>query len=467
MELLRHLFRVGGVRDDARLDEDDDLGAVHRRVVAGQYIVQKLDRAETGDARAIVAAGIADEPGQHDGLPVGDRDRTANPSLRDRRCQRRRVGRRDGADLLLDVERHDPVGIHLGQDVQDDARVLVIDVVDHGRETVVGRLRGAGQDRNLVADLQDGRLAIEDDKRGRGQDLHRRVALQGTEQDAGVRQTAREKVEARRIQARDLEVGGTTQTQGAIALKEELHTVLQLIGQRHLGDGRFDVDLHGLSVHLADRTLDELVVARIGIDQQRVAGGIRRHPDLGRTDAAMQSVAIASTLARSTARRHGGLENAEGRLRAGRVGSCLRRRRVARLPCIQPSVGGTSGTGGAASRCRGCEATRLQGVLVRPARGGPAARAEKVVQRRRHGLGLGVLQLVDLDARGSDVGPVEPRHPFPYEIDALGRPCNGQDGVEAAHRLELDGALGHAALATVHDVIDLADHRLGRRIGER
>ncbi len=171
----------------------------------------------------------------------------------------------------------------------------------------------------------------------------------------------------------------------------------------------------------------------------------------------------------AAAARHGGLEHAEGRARptVGGVGA--------------PSADGRAGAE-AAPAARGCraaggrgrlarhraEAARLELVLVGVAAlRAAAARAVKVVQRGGDGLRLGILQLVDLDAARAGVAAVEPRHPFAHEVDPAARAGHGQHGVGAGHRLELDGALRHATLAGVDDVVELRDDRVGRGIGHR
>ena len=63
-----------------------------------------------------------------------------------------------------------------------------------------------------------------------------------------------------------------------LALEEILHAVFQRIVERDLGDGRIDRDLQLRPVELIQRLLDDAVIFLVGIDQQRVVGGVGGDP---------------------------------------------------------------------------------------------------------------------------------------------------------------------------------------------
>ena len=74
------------------------------------------------------------------------------------------------ADQLVDVEQNRPIVVHVRLDVQDNARVFVIDCVDDG---VVGaeHVRAAGRYRNLITHLERCIAVVDDHKRRIGKDL--------------------------------------------------------------------------------------------------------------------------------------------------------------------------------------------------------------------------------------------------------------------------------------------------------
>ncbi len=65
-----------------------------------------------------------------------------------------------------------------------------------------------------------------------------------------------------------------------LAREEELHAIVQLIVQRHLGDGCLDRDLALWPVDLADGLLDDALRFLVGIDQHRIVGDVRGDPDV-------------------------------------------------------------------------------------------------------------------------------------------------------------------------------------------
>ena len=67
------------------------------------------------------------------------------------------------ADQLVDVEHNRPVVVHVRLDVQDNARIFVIDCVDDG---VVGaeHVRATGRYRNLITHLERCIAVVDDHK---------------------------------------------------------------------------------------------------------------------------------------------------------------------------------------------------------------------------------------------------------------------------------------------------------------
>ena len=63
--------------------------------------------------------------------------------------------------------------------------------------------------------------------------------------------------------------------------EEELHAVVELVVQRHLGDGDVDRDLHSRPVELDERPFDELVFVGPGVDQDRIVDDVGGDPDIG------------------------------------------------------------------------------------------------------------------------------------------------------------------------------------------
>ena len=106
------------------------------------------------------------------------------------RCRRRHV-----ADFLLDVEPDVAVDADARRHPQDDAGVAIVDGIDDG---VARRQHGgaAGGYRHDVADLQRGRLVVDDDERRIGQHLDGRDRVQRVENDARLCFGADQEVEA-------------------------------------------------------------------------------------------------------------------------------------------------------------------------------------------------------------------------------------------------------------------------------
>jgi hypothetical protein len=70
--------------------------------------------------------------------------------------------------------------------------------------------------------------------------------------------------------------------------EEELHAVIELIVQRHLGDRDLDRDLQFRSVELIQCPLDDAVVFRIGVDNDTVVRDVGGDPD-ARQDRALST----------------------------------------------------------------------------------------------------------------------------------------------------------------------------------
>src|SRR5215470_5037236 len=166
-QLLGDEMGIDAVADDLRPDENDQLGALEAVGLLRECAAERVGKlAEQGDAARAALLALADKTGEQHGLAAHHRDRALDPALRHGRRQGRAGARLRGdvADLLLDVEPHVAVDVDARNDAQDDAGVAIIDSVDDG---VAGgqHRRAAGRDRHLVADLQRGRLVVDDDDR--------------------------------------------------------------------------------------------------------------------------------------------------------------------------------------------------------------------------------------------------------------------------------------------------------------
>ena len=62
--------------------------------------------------------------------------------------------------------------------------------------------------------------------------------------------------------------------------EKELNAELKLVGEVDFGDRGVDRDLQLRLIHLLQRRFDDLVVALVGVNQQRVVDDVRRDPDV-------------------------------------------------------------------------------------------------------------------------------------------------------------------------------------------
>ena len=107
------------------------------------------------------------------------------------------MSRRTVADQLVDVEQNRPIVVHVRLDVQDNARVFVIDRVDDG---VVGAEHGraAGRYRNLITHLERCIAVVDDHKRRIGKDLDVGYRRKRVDDDARGRGVAGDDIESAR-----------------------------------------------------------------------------------------------------------------------------------------------------------------------------------------------------------------------------------------------------------------------------
>jgi hypothetical protein len=70
------------------------------------------------------------------------------------------------------------------------------------------------------------------------------------------------------------------------------------------------------------------------------------------------------------------------------------------------------------------------------------------------------MQRIGLHVGGLGVGFVEPRDPGSGALEIFGLLADHQNGIEPADRLKLDYVLAEAALAGIHDLLELGNQRL-------
>ena len=92
----------------------------------------------------------------------------------------------DVADLLLDLEDHQAVGVDPRRHGQDHAGVAQLDRVDDRRVGVADAGRLLGGDRHLVADLEPRGLVVEHQQLGRGDHVDVGDLLERVEDHADV-----------------------------------------------------------------------------------------------------------------------------------------------------------------------------------------------------------------------------------------------------------------------------------------
>src|SRR5262249_9135198 len=280
---------VDAVANDLRPYENDELGPHQAIGALGEGAAEQAwQLIKQRKAAAAALLPLADQARQQDGLAARDRDRALDLALRDRRGQR--VGarrRRYIADLLLDVEADVAIDVDARDHPQNDSGVAIVDGVDDGVLTRQ-HVRAAGGDRHVVADLERRRLIIDDDDGRIRQYLDAGDGVQRIQNEARLLLWPDQKVEPRKgpdkkctgdafvIQKRWLGSAGT-EHRAAVGLEaeilagqEELHAIVQIVVQRHLGDGGLDCDLHLRSIDLTNGALDDPVVLLARIDQQRV-----------------------------------------------------------------------------------------------------------------------------------------------------------------------------------------------------
>src|SRR5262245_4747465 len=84
-EFFRQVPRILTVADDARRQQDDELGPITRIGRRLEKIAQDRDVRQNRDTAVAIALAIADQAAQDDGLSGLDGDRTLDLALLDRR----------------------------------------------------------------------------------------------------------------------------------------------------------------------------------------------------------------------------------------------------------------------------------------------------------------------------------------------------------------------------------------------
>src|SRR5262249_21277438 len=144
------------------------------------------------------------------------------------------------------IQADEAARVYPRNDLHDDARRMVVDAVDDRRAGGEGACRGAGQDRNLLANLQTRRLVVEhcylrcrqDPDLGYLSESLDRVTRSVAEDEARKRRWKGEAAEMLKGRARSAE--GFRYLAG---FEEELSPVLQRIVEVNLGNRRFDQHL--------------------------------------------------------------------------------------------------------------------------------------------------------------------------------------------------------------------------------
>src|SRR5688572_29902497 len=130
-KLFGHVLRVLSAADDARADEDDQLGAAIELALAAEEVADDRQPVQARNAGPILVGLLADQATEQDRLPVIHRHRAFDGAVRDRRGERCRSGG-DGRNFLPDIEVDDAVIGDARLDIEDDAGVAVLDLVAGG-----------------------------------------------------------------------------------------------------------------------------------------------------------------------------------------------------------------------------------------------------------------------------------------------------------------------------------------------
>ena len=132
-----------------------------------------------------------------------------------------------------------------------------------------------GGDGDTVADLQRRRLIVENHQLRRGNHFDMGQGRQCVENDLDVAAAGEHVGEARKRWCDRGQLGiGQRDLMTAAGLIEILHAKLHIVRQRHFRDDRFQIDLQGRHIELAQRRFDHAVFRRAGQDHQGIVGFI-------------------------------------------------------------------------------------------------------------------------------------------------------------------------------------------------
>src|SRR5579864_487541 len=157
------------ILNDMRRDQNEELGARARVVLGRQQRADDRDILQEGNSSVSLLSGVANEAGDADRLPILDGKAGADDAIVECRRTRRGVcrGGRDIADFLSEIERYQSIGIDPRGHLHDHPGRMVVDAVNDWRAGRQRAGRGPGQDWNLLANLEMGRLIVHDQKAGR------------------------------------------------------------------------------------------------------------------------------------------------------------------------------------------------------------------------------------------------------------------------------------------------------------
>ena len=265
-----------GCQDDEQLRLDDvgirgpEEGADDREVSKERHL-----------GLAIHQRGL-DEAADDDRLPVADRDGRLYLSNVDARREHARgdlIRRaRDLRDGGRDLQPHVPVAADRGRDFEDDTHVLSL--YDRLGVALREELR-AGDQRDVLAHIDAGRLVVVHGDVGPAEDFEAALGLERSNHNSEVSRREREIRHAQR--RRDAGPGGERPERVHVAPEigdVEVHSPLRALVQRHLGQEHLDLDLRRTGVELLDDVLDQLDVARRGLNDDLVRGHVPDHRNL-------------------------------------------------------------------------------------------------------------------------------------------------------------------------------------------
>ena len=246
-----------------------------------------------------------------------------------------------------------------------------------------------------------------------------------------------------------------------LAGEEGLNAVLQTVRQRDFGNRRIDRYLQLRPIDIAYRALDDPIVLLVGVDHDRIIGGIRRDPHVlkgstrdipGRSGRTARCVRLTVLAVRER------LERGCDRIGAAIVGTAACRRR--RAPRGRAAVDGIEpGLGTLYAR-----RNLLRGGIGRPA---GSLTDENIVQDLCDLRRIAVFQTEGPQRSPRRVRPVKTIDP----LRGLGQQLRifryHHHRIHARDRLEADDPLPQPAVAGFEYSLQLCDHRLGRGRFER